>query len=45
MLFFSGASDVNSELRDDIWNDLDDEILVYASDFSSGELGKIVLIK
>ncbi|XP_066857550.1 probable ATP-dependent DNA helicase HFM1 isoform X3 [Anser cygnoides] len=34
----SSASDVNSELRDDIWNDLDDEILVYASDFSSGEL-------
>nr|XP_038038687.1 probable ATP-dependent DNA helicase HFM1 isoform X11 [Anas platyrhynchos] len=34
----SSASDVNSELREDIWNDLDDEILVYASDFSSGEL-------
>ncbi|XP_068547075.1 probable ATP-dependent DNA helicase HFM1 isoform X6 [Anas acuta] len=34
----SSASDVNSELRDDIWNDLDDEILVYASDFSSREL-------
>lgn len=30
------------ELRDDIWDDIDDEKLVFASNFVSGELGKVI---
>lgn len=30
------------ELRDDIWDDIDDEKLVFASNFVSRELGKVI---
>ncbi|KAM6343166.1 LOW QUALITY PROTEIN: putative ATP-dependent DNA helicase HFM1 [Alca torda] len=36
----SYALDVDFELRDDIWDDIDDEKLVLASNFASRELGK-----
>ncbi|KAF2984461.1 hypothetical protein EK904_003406, partial [Melospiza melodia maxima] len=35
---FSDALNVNFELRDDIWDDIDDEKLVFASNFVSREL-------
>lgn len=31
------------ELTDDVWNDIDDEKLVFASNFTSRELGKVIL--
>ncbi|XP_065597638.1 probable ATP-dependent DNA helicase HFM1 [Cyrtonyx montezumae] len=34
----SNPLDMNTELRDDIWDDLDDEVLVVASNLSSREL-------
>ncbi|XP_021260589.1 probable ATP-dependent DNA helicase HFM1 isoform X2 [Numida meleagris] len=34
----NNALDVNAELRDDVWDDLDDEVLVVASNFSRREL-------
>ncbi|GAB0192983.1 probable ATP-dependent DNA helicase HFM1 [Grus japonensis] len=37
-LVFSDALDVDFELRDDVWDDIDDEKLVFASNFASREL-------
>lgn len=34
---------MSAELRDDVWDDLDDEVLVVASNLFSRELGKIIL--
>lgn len=33
---------MNFELRDDIWDDIDDEKLVFASNFVSRESGKVI---
>lgn len=33
------------ELTDDVWDDIDDEKLVFASNFTSRELGKVILTK
>ncbi|KAM6128725.1 LOW QUALITY PROTEIN: putative ATP-dependent DNA helicase HFM1 [Phoenicopterus ruber ruber] len=35
----SSALDVDFELRDDVWDDIDDEKLAFASDFANRELG------
>lgn len=37
--------DVDFELRDDVWDDIDDEKLVFASNFANRELGKVILTK
>lgn len=42
---FSDALDVDFELREDVWDDIDDEKLVLASNFDSKELGKVILTK
>ena len=42
---FSDALDVDFELRDDVWDDIDDEKLVFASNFASRELGEVILTK
>lgn len=44
-LVFSDVLDVDFELRDDVWDDIDDEKLVFASNFANRELGKVILTK
>lgn len=38
---FADAFDVDFELQDDVWDDIDDEKLVFASNFDSRDLGMV----
>ena len=40
---FSDGLHVDFELRDDVWDDIDDDKLVFASNFAGRELGKVIL--